>query len=164
MVSRMVWGKDQVRIYFCAWHLHLMEKIKDNGVHHAILDNLHSLCTCPLNWVKTFKPSQVMGEIRSLKAWPNIWLVIHALGTFGLIIFNLVCDLIFNPLLLFHHVVCIPKYPFLKLRKTPMIPCGYYVSCHRFVDGWVFNKCHIQTKTHKHPLNLTLGHWNVGFL
>ncbi len=39
---RMVWGKDQVPIYFCAWHilkawrLCSMEKIKDNGVWHVI--------------------------------------------------------------------------------------------------------------------------------
>jgi hypothetical protein len=25
-----------------------------------------------------------------------------------------------------------------------------------------FDECYIQTKTHKHQMNLTMGHWNVG--
>jgi len=43
---RIVWGDDQVPIYLCAWHvlkawyLRLMEKIKDNEVQCAILDDL----------------------------------------------------------------------------------------------------------------------------
>jgi hypothetical protein len=53
---------------------------------------------------------------RSLKASPNICLVIHGLGTFGLIISKLECELTFNPLLLFHHVVHIPKYSLVELR------------------------------------------------
>jgi hypothetical protein len=133
----MVWRKDQMPIYFCAWHvlkvwhLHLMEKIKHNGVHHVTFDNLHSSCTCPLNWVKAFKPSQTMREIKSLKAWPNICLVIHALSTFGPIIFSFVCDLTFNPLLLFHHVVCIAKYPF-QWSKQSHVGIMYLV-----IDLWM---------------------------
>jgi len=44
-----VWGDDQVPIYLCAWHvlkawrLHSMEKIKDNEMQRAILDNLHTI-------------------------------------------------------------------------------------------------------------------------
>ncbi len=36
-------------IYFCAWHvlkawcLHSIEKIKNNGVRHAILDGIHTV-------------------------------------------------------------------------------------------------------------------------
>jgi hypothetical protein len=43
---RIVWGDDQVPIYLCAWHvlkvwyLRSMEKIKDNEVQRAILDDL----------------------------------------------------------------------------------------------------------------------------
>jgi hypothetical protein len=29
---------------------------------------------------------------------------------------------------------------------------------------WGFDECHIQTKTHKHQLNPTMGHCNVSFL
>jgi hypothetical protein len=39
-------------------------------------------------------------------------LMVHGFDIFGLIIFNLVHELTFNPLLLFHHVVHIPKYYF----------------------------------------------------
>jgi hypothetical protein len=44
---KMVWGEDQVPIYPCTWHvlkawcLHLMEKIENNEVKCAILDDLH---------------------------------------------------------------------------------------------------------------------------
>jgi hypothetical protein len=51
-----------------------------------------------------------------LKTSPNICPVIRGLDTFGPIVANLVCELTFNPLLLFHHVVHIPKYPLFELR------------------------------------------------
>jgi hypothetical protein len=95
-------------------------------------------CTCPLNHVKTLKLSWLMDELRSLKVSPNIYLVIHGFNTFGPIISNLVHELTLNPLLLFHHVMHIQKYPRIKVQ-TPMIqtiPCGYCVFCCRFVDGW----------------------------
>jgi hypothetical protein len=46
---RILWGNDQVPIYLCAWHilkvwrLSLMEKIKDNEVQRAILNDLHTI-------------------------------------------------------------------------------------------------------------------------
>ncbi len=46
---RILWGNDQVPIYLCAWHilnawrLRLMEKIKDNEVQRAILNDLHTI-------------------------------------------------------------------------------------------------------------------------
>jgi len=51
-----------------------------------------------------------MGETRSLKVSPNIYLVIHGLDIFGPIISKLVRELTFNPLFLLHHVVHIQKY------------------------------------------------------
>ncbi len=47
---KIVWG----RRYLCTWHilkawcLHLMEKIKENGVQHAILDYLHIVMYMPI--------------------------------------------------------------------------------------------------------------------
>jgi hypothetical protein len=61
------------------------------------------------------KASRIMGGTRSLKNSPNICLMTHGLGTFGLTISNLEHDLTFNPLL-FHHVVHIKKKSFLELR------------------------------------------------
>ncbi len=49
-----MWGDDQMPIYFCAWHvlkawrLLSMEKIKDNGVWCAILDDLHIIMYMPI--------------------------------------------------------------------------------------------------------------------
>ncbi len=67
-------------------------------------------------------------------------MVIHGFNTLGPIISNLVCELTFNPLLFFHHVVHIPKYSLLdfKVEMSMMdlpIPCGYCVFCYRFVNG-----------------------------
>jgi hypothetical protein len=51
---RIVWGDDQVPIYLCAWHilkawrLRSMEKIKDNEMKHAILDDLHTVMYMPI--------------------------------------------------------------------------------------------------------------------
>jgi hypothetical protein len=57
-----------------------------------------------------------MGETRSLKASPNIYSVIHGLNSFGPIISKLVHELTLNPLLLFHHVVHVPKYSLFELK------------------------------------------------
>jgi hypothetical protein len=42
--------------------------------------------------------------------------MIHGLDIFGPIISKLVRELTFNPLLLFHHVMHIPKYSLFELR------------------------------------------------
>ncbi len=55
---RILWGNDQVPIYLCAWHilrawcLHSMEKIKNNEMRCAILDDLHTIMYMPI------KPSE----------------------------------------------------------------------------------------------------------
>jgi hypothetical protein len=57
-----------------------------------------------------------MGETKSLKVSPNIYLMIHGLDIFGPIISKLVRELTLNPLLLFYHVMHIPKYSIFKLK------------------------------------------------
>jgi len=119
---RIVWGDNQVPIYLYTWHvlkawrLSLMEKIKDNGVRHAILDNLHIVMYMPIEPGENIETFMTCGKTRSLKVSPNICPMIHGLSTFGPIISKLVCELILNPLLLFHHVVHIPKYSLLELK------------------------------------------------
>jgi len=60
---RIVWGDDQMPIYLCTWHvlkawrLRSMEKIKDNEMQRAILDNLHTVMYMPIEQVKALKPS-----------------------------------------------------------------------------------------------------------
>jgi hypothetical protein len=57
---RIVWGDDQMPIYLCVWHvlkvwcLRLMEKIKDNEVQCAILDDLHTVMYMPIESIETF--------------------------------------------------------------------------------------------------------------
>ncbi len=73
------------------------------GMQHAILDDLHIVMYMPI------EPSE------NIETSLNICPMIHGLDTFGPIISKLVQELTFNPLLLFHHVVHIPKYSFLEL-------------------------------------------------
>jgi hypothetical protein len=93
-----------------------MEKIKNNEVRHAILNEFHTSCTFPLNQVKALKPSWLVGETKSLKVSPNIYPIFHGLDIFGPIISKLVRELTLNPLLLLHYVVNIPKYALFEWR------------------------------------------------
>ncbi len=51
---RIMWGDNHVLIYLCTrhvlkvWCLHSMEKIKDNEVRHAIVDDLHTVMYMPI--------------------------------------------------------------------------------------------------------------------
>jgi hypothetical protein len=85
------------------------KKSRTMGCHVQYWTTFTPSCTCPLNHVK-LKLSWLVGEIWSLKTSPNIYLMIHGFNTFGPIISNLVHELTLNPLLLFHHVMHIPKY------------------------------------------------------
>ncbi len=75
--------------------------------------------------------------------------------------------------LLFHHVMCIAKFPVLELKYkhqwSTKFPCGYCVFCCRFVDGGVlmsatFKPKHTNKRYHG-ALNMldflgTKGFWN----
>jgi hypothetical protein len=119
---RIVWGKDQMPIYLCAWYVfkawcvHSIEKIKDNGVWHAILDDFHNVMYTTIESSESIETFMTRGRNKVMKTSPNICLVIHGFNTFGPIIFKLVRELTLNPLLLFHHVVHISKYGLLELR------------------------------------------------
>jgi hypothetical protein len=61
---KMVWGEDQMPIYICVWHilkfwhLHLMENVKNNGVQHAIFDDLYTIMyTSPIYKLHGFVPN-----------------------------------------------------------------------------------------------------------
>ncbi len=120
---KIMWADNQMPIYLCAWHIlkvwHLrsMEKIKDSEVRSAILDDLHTIMYMPIEPSESIETFMTRGRNKILKASPNIYLMIHGLGIFGTIISKLICELTFNPLLLFHHVVHLPKYSLFELRK-----------------------------------------------
>jgi hypothetical protein len=65
---RIVWGDDQVPIYLCTWHvlkawrLCSMEKIKDNEMRHAILDNLHTVIYMPIESSESIETFMTRGR------------------------------------------------------------------------------------------------------
>ncbi len=66
----------------------------------------------PSENIETF---MIHGEKKIIESFTQHLPMIHGLDTFKPIIFKLVCELILNPLLLFHHVVHIAKYSLLEL-------------------------------------------------
>ncbi len=65
---RIMWGNDQVPIYLCAWHvlkawrLCSMEKIKDNEMRRAILDNLHTIMYMPIELNESIEAFMTCGR------------------------------------------------------------------------------------------------------
>jgi hypothetical protein len=92
-----------------------MEKIKDSGVWCVILDDLRTIMYMPINPSENIETFMTCGRNKIIESF-NICLVIHGLGILGPIISKLVRELTLNPLLLFHHVMHIPKYSLFELR------------------------------------------------
>jgi hypothetical protein len=93
-----------------------MEKIKDNGVPCTILDNLHTIMYMPIELGENIETFMTCGRNKVIESFIQHYLVIHGFDIFGPIISNVVHELTFNPLLVFHHVMHIPKYPLFELR------------------------------------------------
>jgi hypothetical protein len=72
---KIVWGDDQVPIYLCAWHvlkvwrLCSMEKIKDNEVQRAILDDLHTIMYMPIEPNKSIKAFMTRGKNKIIESF-----------------------------------------------------------------------------------------------
>jgi len=72
---RIVWGDDQVPIYLCTWHvlkvqcLHTMEKIKDNEVRHAILDDLHTVICMPIELNESIEAFMTCGRNKIIESF-----------------------------------------------------------------------------------------------
>ncbi len=72
---RIVWGDDQVPIYLCAWHVlkawHLcsMEKIKDNEMRRAILDNLHTVMYMPIEPSESIEAFMIRGRNKIIESF-----------------------------------------------------------------------------------------------
>ncbi len=72
---RIVWGDDQVPIYLCTWHvlkvrcLHSMEKIKDNEVQRAILDNLHTVIYMPIELNESIEAFMTCGRNKIIESF-----------------------------------------------------------------------------------------------
>ncbi len=93
-----------------------MEKIKDNGVQHVILHDLHIVIYIPIELSGNIETFMSCGKNKVIANFTQ-----HLFGDlfifyFGPIISNLVCDLLINLIFLLHHVVHISKYPLFELR------------------------------------------------
>jgi hypothetical protein len=72
---RIVWGDDQVPIYLCAWHilkvwrLRLMEKIKNNEMWRAILDDLHTMMYMPIEPSENIKTFMTHGRNKTIESF-----------------------------------------------------------------------------------------------
>jgi hypothetical protein len=65
---KIVWGNNQVPIYLCMWHvlkawrLRSMEKIKDNEMQCAILDDLHTVMYMPIKSSESIEAFMTRGR------------------------------------------------------------------------------------------------------
>jgi hypothetical protein len=72
---RIVWGDDQVPIYLCAWHvlkawrLHSMEKIKNNEMRCAILDDLHTVMYMPIEPSESIEAFMICGRNKIIESF-----------------------------------------------------------------------------------------------
>jgi len=72
---RIVCGEDQVPIYLCAWHvlkawhLHSMEKIKDNGVWCAILDDFQIVMYMPIELGENIEAFMIHGRNKIIESF-----------------------------------------------------------------------------------------------
>ncbi len=78
---RIVWGNDQVPIYLCAWHvlkawrLCSMEKIKDNEMQCATLDDLHTVMYMPIEPNESIEAFMTCGRNKIIESFTQ-----HLLG------------------------------------------------------------------------------------
>jgi len=72
---RIVWGDDQVPIYLCTWHvlkawrLCLMEKIKDNEMRRAILNDLHTIMYMPIEPSESIEAFMIHGRNKIIESF-----------------------------------------------------------------------------------------------
>ncbi len=141
-----MWGEDQVPIYLCAWHvlkawrLHLMEKIKNNGVWPTILDDLHIIMYMLIELSENIETFVTHGRNKIIESFTQhlprdswtryFWTYYFQVGTW----INFQSIVIVPPCCAYLEIFT----PWIKV-ETPMmdlvISCGYCVSCCRFVDG-----------------------------
>jgi len=93
-----------------------MEKIKDNEVQRAILNDLHTVMYMPIEPSENIEAFMTCGRNKIIESFTQ-----HLPGDswtwfFRPIISKFIRELTFNPLLLLHNFVHIPKYSFFELR------------------------------------------------
>jgi hypothetical protein len=70
-----MWGNDQVLIYLCtwhflkAWHIGLMQKIKDNEVRCAILHDLHTIMYMPIEPSESIEAFMTRGKNKVIESF-----------------------------------------------------------------------------------------------
>jgi hypothetical protein len=82
-----------------------MEKIKDNEMQCAILNDLHTVMYMPIKPSENIKGFMNPGKNKIIECFTQHLSDDSWIHIFGLIISKLVRELTLNPLLLLHHVV-----------------------------------------------------------
>ncbi len=74
-------GNDQVPIYLCAWHvlkawrLRSMEKIKNNEMRRAILDDLHNVMYMPIEPSESIETFMTHGKNKIIESFTQHLLI-----------------------------------------------------------------------------------------
>jgi len=143
---KIVWGEEQMPIYLCAWYVlkawcvHSIEKIKDNGVWHVILDDLHNVMYITIEPSESIETSMTRGRNKVIEnftqhlfgnSWVQyFWTYYFEVGTW----INSQSIIVVPPCCAYLKI----WPPWIKVETSMMdlaIPCGYCVSCCRLVDG-----------------------------
>jgi len=131
-----------IHLYTCyiliAWCLHSMEKIKDNGVRHAILNDLHTIMYMPIELSENIETFMTHGRNKVIESFTQHLLKDSWTWYFWTYYFE------FSTWLSSQSIIVVPPccaYPKIStpwiIVETLMIQtiwCGYYVSYCKFVD------------------------------
>jgi len=93
-----------------------MEKIKDNEMQHAILNDLHTIMYMPIEPSESIEAFMTHWKNKIIESFTQHLPSDSWTRYFWTYYFQVVCELTFNPLLLLHHVVHIPKYSLFEIR------------------------------------------------
>ncbi len=146
---RIMWGDDQMPIYLCAWHvlkvwrLCSMEKIKDNGMQCAMLDDLHTIMYMAIDSGESIEAFMTRGKNKIIEGFTQHLSSDSWTRYFWTYYFQVGMWIKSQSIIVVPPCCAYPKIftPWIKV-ETPMmdltIPCGYFVSYWRFVDGGGF--------------------------
>ncbi len=109
-------------------------KIKDNGVRRAILDNLHTVMCMPIELNESIETFMTCGrnkiKLPSASWTRHFWTYYFQVGTW----INSQYIIVVPPCCAYPKIFT----PWINVKTQMMdltIPCGYCVSCYKFVNG-----------------------------
>ncbi len=132
---RIIWGDDQVPIYLCRWHvlkawrLCSTEKIKDNKVRRAIVDDLHTVMYMPIEPSESIEAFITRGKNKIIESFTQHLPSDSWIPYFWTYYFQVGSRINFQSIIVVAPCCAYPKIFTLSIKvKTPMvdltIPCG----------------------------------------